>query len=91
MSESKDRDRKLNENRSEMMIKARTGWIELLIIVNDPIIMIDIYDDKMRSGWQRWLNLFWLGVAMQMPEYALHADYAHFCKYADADENLIHI
>ena len=24
-------------------------------------------------------------------EYAVHADYAHMRKYADADENLIHI
>ena len=30
-------------------------------------------------------------MAMRMREYAVHADYAHICKYADADENLIHI
>ena len=28
---------------------------------------------------------------MRMREYAVHADYAHICEYADADENLIHI
>ena len=32
-----------------------------------------------------------LGMAMRMQEYAVHADYAHICKYVDADENLIHI
>ena len=32
-----------------------------------------------------------LGMAMQMQEYAVHADYAHICKYADEDENLMHI
>ena len=26
-----------------------------------------------------------------MREYAVHADYAHMHKYADADENLIHM
>ena len=32
-----------------------------------------------------------VGKAMRMREYAVHADYAHICKYADEDENLIHI
>ena len=32
-----------------------------------------------------------LGMAMRLQEYAVHADYAHFRKYADADENLIHL
>ena len=32
-----------------------------------------------------------LGMAMQMQEYAVHADYVHICEYANADENLIHI
>ena len=34
-----------------------------------------------------------LGMAIQLREYALHADYAHMRKYADADayENLIPI
>ena len=31
------------------------------------------------------------GMAMQTREYAVHADYAHICEYADADVNLIHI
>ena len=31
------------------------------------------------------------GMAMQMHEYAVHADYAHLKEYADADENLIRI
>ena len=30
-------------------------------------------------------------MALRLREYAFHADYAHICKYADADENLIHI
>ena len=32
-----------------------------------------------------------LGMAMGMQEYAVHADYAHICKYVDADEILIRI
>ena len=32
-----------------------------------------------------------LGMAMRMREYAVNADCAHMCEYADADENLIHI
>ena len=32
-----------------------------------------------------------LGMARRMREYAVHADYAHICEYANADENLIHI
>ena len=32
-----------------------------------------------------------LGMAMQMREYVVHADYAHVREYANADENLIHI
>ena len=30
-------------------------------------------------------------MAIRMREYAVHADFAHIRKYADADENLIHI
>ena len=30
-------------------------------------------------------------MAMRMRKYAVHADYAHICEYADVDENLIHI
>ena len=36
-------------------------------------------------------NHYQVKMAMQMREYAAHADYAHICEYADADENLIHI
>ena len=32
-----------------------------------------------------------LGMYKQLREYAVHADYAHFCEYADAVENFIHI
>ena len=32
-----------------------------------------------------------LGIFMRMREYAIHADYAHIRKDAEADENLIHI
>ena len=35
--------------------------------------------------------LFVLGMALRTREYAVHADYAHIRKYADADETLIHI
>ena len=35
------------------------------------------------------IELVWLEMAMQMLENAVHADYAHICEYADADENLI--
>ena len=30
-------------------------------------------------------------MAVQMCKYAVHADYAHVCKYEDAAEKLIHI
>ena len=40
---------------------------------------------------QRWPQGKPLEMATQMREYAVHADYAHICEYAGADENIIHI
>ena len=37
------------------------------------------------------VSAFYLGMALRMQEYAVHADYAHMRDYADVDENLIQI
>ena len=44
--------------------------------------------------FERFFNIFIglkLGMAMRMRKYAVHAEYVHICKYAEAGENLIHI